>query len=84
MKVSTCKEVEIAVDVDLDDVIYECFDRVADDEARMRNVAGAITAALRILTRVPDKIIDELPDSAKATVRERLAIEMKRYSGSDH
>ncbi len=79
MRCTIEKSVDIVaeVDVDIDDVFYELFSRVSDDAPRMR--MRVLDSCTRILMTVPDSVIRELPDSAKAEMRKRLQQELDRY-----
>lgn len=78
MKVSTCKnmDVEVEVDVSLDDCIGELLGMAGEEDAPRRK-AQAVDGATKILARVAprdiQKILDKNP-GALSLIRERLQV----------
>ena len=80
--VSTWKtvDIEVEVDVDIDEVLGEMGQRVDEAAADyQRRSMAALDVCTKILARVKDEVIAQMPPDAKATMRERLGKELVRY-----
>lgn len=85
VRVNTWKnvDIEVEVDVDLDEVLGEIGQRVDEAAADYwRRSMVALDVCTKILARVKDEVIAQMPPDAKATMRERLAKELARYRES--
>ena len=73
-------DIEVEVDVSIDEVLAELNQLAEEGTGEYYRRAGAVMdACTRILAKIGDDVIAKLPDSAKATMRERLGKELVRY-----
>jgi len=88
MKVRVIEEVTIDKDVNVsvDDLLAECWDRIGKaecdeaSEAERRYVLGVVDSALQILSDVPDCVLELAPRVAITEVLRRLDVERKRWA----
>lgn len=83
MKVRTCKtiDLDVEVDVDLNDVITEFFERVDEaTEDYWRGVVSALDWMTKIMASITDDTIKAMPESVKEILCERLMRQAGRYN----
>lgn len=82
MKVRITEDVtvETEVDVDVQDLLFECWSRIEEfNESGRRAVYGCIDTATKVLAKVPDCVLELAPPDAIDEVIRRLEVELARW-----
>lgn len=85
VKVRTCKNIDIEVDVEIDmhDFLAECADRADECNGEYwRQIIPALDGLTRILANVKDETIAAMPEAARETLCERLITQAARYDSA--
>jgi|GEM_PF-6226250 len=73
-------DVEAEVDVDIDDLFGELFDRIDSSlPESVRQLLPSLDVATKLLARVTDEHIAAMPPKARVELLKRLTEQAKRY-----